>query len=478
MSFENVVIISLDCLRREALGCYPQRFPWRSRILAGAGTPHIDRLCANGHRFEQAVSHAPFTPVAHASLFTGLIPPRHGLRRFLGTTLEGHVPTLAEALAAQGWQCGAVVGSHALSRHFGMDRGFAYYDDDIRTGIKRWHQGERRDAPEVTDRALDWLSGLAEESKFFLFVHYFDAHNITAQGTPNATRPLKPSSASTLRQTVRRRLPDWAHALVRPVDAAVRSIYYAVLRNLHGARETALAYFEAGGKYKREGRRFMLKQAAKIDVQIGRLIRHLGQENRLEKTLIIILADHGDDFMEHGEPTHRRYLYDTTLLVPLIISPSVGGRSVIGEQVRLVDVAPTVLSLLGVAADQDTDGRSLVDLMRAGTDQSQAGPPRDAYSETIFELMEPDREVEILSCYASLRAYPWKLIWDRLGNAYELYRVDRDPHERVDCARCNAQMLAKLQYELGELAEALPAGVVPEDLRVVERLEALGYLER
>jgi arylsulfatase A-like enzyme len=116
MSLENVVIISLDCLRREALGCYRQRFPWRSRFLAGARTPHIDRLCAHGHRFEQAVTHAPFTPVAHASLLTGLNPPKHGLRRFLGAALNDNVQTLAEVLSRRGWQCGAVVGSHALSQ--------------------------------------------------------------------------------------------------------------------------------------------------------------------------------------------------------------------------------------------------------------------------------------------------------------------------------------------------------------------------
>ncbi|RPI29616.1 MAG: hypothetical protein EHM61_01060, partial [Acidobacteria bacterium] len=114
--FRNLVIMSLDCVRREALGCYPQQFPLRTRIGASPSTPNIDRLCRNGVRFDQAVTQAPFTPAAHASLFTGLTPPRHGIRRFLGSRLTHEANTLAEVLTSHGWSCGAVVGADALSR--------------------------------------------------------------------------------------------------------------------------------------------------------------------------------------------------------------------------------------------------------------------------------------------------------------------------------------------------------------------------
>ena len=123
-SFDNVLIISLDCVRREALGCYPQRFSARVRYPQGASTPNVDRLSAGGHRFDQAITHAPFTPAAHASVFTGLIPPKHGLRSFTGSGLGDDTTTLAERLAAEGFRCGAVVGSHALSSEYGLSRGF------------------------------------------------------------------------------------------------------------------------------------------------------------------------------------------------------------------------------------------------------------------------------------------------------------------------------------------------------------------
>jgi arylsulfatase A-like enzyme len=178
------------------------------------------------------------------------------------------------------------------------------------------------------------------------------------------------------------------------------------------------------------------------------------------------------------EPTHRLYLYDTTLVVPLIVYPRLSGRSLIDEQVRLVDVAPTILSLLNVATEHEFDGQSLVDLMRAAGGSGGNARPLNAYSETIFELMQPDREVEILSCCASLRVYPWKLIWNRLNNSCELYRVDSDPHEKNNCAGSNGDVLAGLLAELRESAAALPEGVIAADETIVERLAALGYLER
>ena len=164
---KNLVIISLDCVRPEALGCYPQTYPFRASFPHGARTPTIDRLCADGNRFDNAISHVPFTPASHASLLTGMIPPRHGIRTILGSQLNDQATSLAEILADHGWQCGAVVGAQALSRDYGLARGFHFYDDDIQTGLANWILGQRREAFDVSDRAIKWLEDIDADVPFF-----------------------------------------------------------------------------------------------------------------------------------------------------------------------------------------------------------------------------------------------------------------------------------------------------------------------
>lgn len=469
-NFSSILIVSLDCVRREALGCYPHRFPWRIRIPKGVKTPNIDFLCNNGHRFDQAITQAPFTPVAHASLFTGLIPPNHGLRKFVGNQLSGNSPTLAEILSQKGWKCGAILGSHALSKEFGLARGFDFYDDDIETGIKRWYKGERRGASEVTDRGIAWLSSLNSDDRFFLFVHYFDAHNFVDQPHNDFTNESQ-SVNKVLRQKMKTWLPKPLQLLFKPVDRIIRSGYYTSLRCFFAVGEYFLSFFEAGSKFKREGRRFMLNAVANIDDQLGLILQTLVEQERLDSTLIIILADHGDDFMEHGEPTHRKYLYDTTLIVPLIIYPFFGGRPIISDQISLVDLFPTLMSILNIEIDNTVDGESLLPIIHDCEFSS-----RKAYSETIFELLESDKETDVLTCYASLRAYPWKLIWNRLDNSYELFRIDKDPGERNNIIKDYPKITTNMVSELRCLAQELPQGVNLKDNRLLKRLKALGYL--
>jgi arylsulfatase A-like enzyme len=475
-TFKNLLIISLDCVRREALGCYPHQFPWRVRIPNGSRTPNIDLLCANGHRFDQAVTHAPFTPVAHASLFTGLIPPNHGLRKFIGAELSENTLTMADVLTQNGWKCGAVVGSHALSKEFGLANGFDYYDDDIKTGIKRWNKGERRNALEVTDRAISWLSTLNPEDNFFLFIHYFDAHNIPVQPNIETTQIDQSPVNIGLRQKIKNWLPKEVQALMRPIDREVRSGYYALLRIIFVLSDFFLNFFEKSKRFEREGRRFMLNEVANIDAQFGRILQTLVDRGELEKTLIVIFADHGDDFMEHGEPTHRQYLYDTTLVVPLILYPFLGGRSVIGNQVSLVDLFPTLMSLLNVNTNNVMDGESLLPIIYNNNEFNIEKSIRNAYSETIFELIEGDSEIDVLTCYASLRAYPWKLIWDRLEDSYELYNLESDPSEQKNLVKNHPQISADMSLKLRDLAKGLPQGVKTSNDLLVKRLEALGYL--
>lgn len=165
----NLVLVTIDTLRADRLGCYG---------YSKAETPNLDRLAANGALFENAVTQAPLTAPSHASMFTGLTPVQHGVRDTGGFVLDSRHTTVAEALSEQGWDTAAFVGASVLKKSFGFAQGFAVYDDQMpksTPGASGTEFPERR-AAEVVDRASQWLNGRGTEKRFFLWVHLFDPH--------------------------------------------------------------------------------------------------------------------------------------------------------------------------------------------------------------------------------------------------------------------------------------------------------------
>ncbi len=401
MSIDTVVLISLDCVRREALGCYPVRFsnalePW---------TPNVDRLARSGVRFDQAITQAPYTPAAHASVFTGLNPYHHGIRAIIGYRLAAGALPLAERLHTHGFATAAFIGSHALSRGYGLDRGFEVYDDQFAEATPNWVLGSRRPCEESTDRALAWLEG--HPGPALLFLHYFDAHDLA--GDPMTAQPLH-----------------------------------------------------------------QITQMARIDVQIGRLLRFLDRTGRTERTLFVVFADHGDAFGEHREYNHREYLYDTTLRIPLILSGGIytGGR-VISSQVRAIDLLPTVLEALDLPPDPPMDGESLSPLLTMSVD-------RPAYAETCYEV-SPEDWSRLKTSFAALRQDSWKVILNRLTDECELYDLVADPGERRNLASVQPSLCDALAAKVKALSETPPLTAkvmaLGEMAAVVKRLRDLGYVE-
>ncbi len=180
----NLVLVTLDTVRADHLGCYGDR---------DAVTPSLDRLAAEGLRFSSASSAVPLTLPSHASILSGLLPPHHGLRNNgLGAYPEG-TGTLATLLAGQGYRTGAFIGAFVLDHRFGLNQGFETYDDEIprdpHAGVTLEAERPGRD---VMDRALAWL-GLEDERPFFLWVHLYDAHAPYAPPAAWAARhPGKP----------------------------------------------------------------------------------------------------------------------------------------------------------------------------------------------------------------------------------------------------------------------------------------------
>lgn len=168
----NVLLVTIDTLRADRLGAYGAQ---------GVETPRLDALAAAGARFETAIAPAPLTLPSHASLLTGLDPPRHGVRHNGVYRLDAGIETLAERFRAAGYATGAVTGAAVLARRYGLDQGFESYDDG--TSAQRFLE---RSAADVTDRALDWLGGAARP--FLLWTHYYDPHHDYRPPQPFAER--------------------------------------------------------------------------------------------------------------------------------------------------------------------------------------------------------------------------------------------------------------------------------------------------
>jgi len=165
----NLVLITIDTLRADRLGCYG---------YSNAQTPNLDQLAKRGVLFENAITHTPLTAPSHASIFTGVYPTVHKVRDTGGFVLAGSQATLAQILQQRGWSTAAFVGSSVLKRQFGFDRGFSVYDDEMPKPDPRRVTGDyaERRAAEVVDRALRWVT-TGSGKPFFLWVHLFDPHS-------------------------------------------------------------------------------------------------------------------------------------------------------------------------------------------------------------------------------------------------------------------------------------------------------------
>ena len=369
-----------------------------------AEMPHLERLAREGVVFDQATSVAPLTLPAHSSLLTGLFPPGHGVRdNGDGPLSPAHV-TLAESLSGRGFRTGAFVGSVVLAADRGLQQGFDHYG-----GVSGWDltgrtPGPRRQRP-ADEVVSEAISWIEtiEDSPFFAWVHLYDPH-----------RPYEP--------------PE-------PFRSRHADPYVAEL--------------------------------AFVDSQIGRLLETLDRRQLLERTIVVVAADHGESLGDHGERDHGIFLYDSVLRVPLIIRvPGVSSRRV-ADVVRLVDIMPTVLDLLR-AGVPPMDGSSLVTQLRG-----QPGAVElDAYAESQYTLRFG------WSPLRALRAGRYKLIE---APRPELYDLERDPFEehnihedRPEVARVLSRRLSAFGSEAsprhGEHIDPVAAG----ELR--QRLASLGYV--
>lgn len=447
----NVVLISVDTLRADHLGCYG---------YARDTSPAIDALAAQGVRFTRAFSQASWTLPSHMSLMTSRLPSEHGVVDD-GLSLSPSVGTLAEVMRAEGYATAAFVSWIYTGETFGFARGFDRFVDLVdRAYVRAPSGGGAPRAAEVVAAALSWLFE-PPARPWFLFVHLFDPHMDYSPPPPFDRRFVEDGTGPV----------DGSYAQMRPYikyyhEGPERRIEPATIRYAESLYDGEIGY---------------------VDQQIAVLASALDGRACEPGCVIILLSDHGEEFGEHGSMEgHGWTVYDEVLRVPLIVRLPDGraaGTSV-STQVALIDVAPTILELAGIEVPAGFRGRSMLPLIGGAEGDAAAGTAegRLIYSETDrFDrrrVAVRDERYKLIHTTRTGRAFGGRPIVE----GYELYDLLEDPGEQNDLHGRAPSVSARLadalsRFEAG--AGRASAAAVPTELPAEDRarLRSLGYAE-
>lgn len=461
----NVLLITIDTLRADHLSCYGYPLP---------SSPRIDQLARDGILFEDTHCQVPKTNPSLTSLFTGLYPENHK-NLTLRFTLSSAYVLLTERLRSAGYHTGAIVGQYNLIRQSGFDRGFEDYIDDFpgpSIGVRqpgRFYAGTEKRAAALTDRALGWVKGLPSGRPFFLWIHYVDPH---AAYDPPPPFDHSFSEGSYPTTTLTR---DQIH------DQAFDPPHFA------------LSYYQQ--RYDGEIRY--------LDSQIGRLLDGLQDSHLRDNSIVILTADHGEYLgdtdgpgADSGGPVAPYFSHGITLSngethVPLLWNLPKAWASRrkslrLGGPTEIVDVAPTLLDLLGLAP-LPANGRSLAASLRGGAPTSPEG--------RAYSYSAESNSVSLQTSRWKLIYYPGQLLsaffegrgtFRSIAERGRIQLFDRKDGSRArDVAGAHPDAAEKLKAELLERLRLAPGPGDPkrypvnlpwDDTEHLRRLRALGYL--
>lgn len=367
---KNLILVSLDTVRADV--AYSGKFKT------------IEKLRKEGVTFLNSIASSPFTPASHATVLTGLQPYNHGIRHLFKEKLNPKMKTLAQVLRNEGYETGAIVSCPGMKKWYGFSKGFDHYDDEIprlsdgsdpllTVDVKKRGTALKR-ANIVVEKAYDWIKNKKDKT-YFLFIHFFDAH--------------------------------WP--------------------------------YEAPEKY--GGDNIYEEEVAFSDHYLGVLFDSLKKDGFLDNTSTVIFSDHGEDLeglypndkggerLGHPEEFgHGCLLYDQTQKVALIIKDkSLPEGKNIEQQVRLVDVFPTILDLLKIKIDNKNDGVSLIPIVKKNANLNLLG-----YSETFYPEEQSKSTGKFLRSKNKI-AFRFnnkhKVIFHLNSPRVETYDLEKDPHE-------------------------------------------------
>lgn len=453
MQRPNIVLLTIDTLRPDHLGCYGH---------PGGLTPNLDRLAARSVRFTQAITGGSWTQAAFPVIMTSTYASMYG--GCLKALAEGR-PSPITTLTTQGYRTAGFSTSPLLSRAYGYHRGFEQFTDLVPaekdTFLRKMKGGQRLlrnpathtvasllgqqtrpaklydSAGDLTDSVCKWLGETG--SPFFMWAHYMDVH-WPYHREDTLKNPTEIAQA--WQDLAHLHDANWNGATISP---AQRDHYMRLY-------EEALVY---------------------TDAQIGRLLDYLDHKGLTQNTVIMVLADHGEEFMEHGRWGHwEDNLYDEILRVPLLIALPGQTGQVVGRQVRTLDIMPTILALAGSKPTEGLMGESLVPLWTGRESDYQA-------TVSVSEMWRDHWHI------IAVRTEQFKYVWDsKQPDQSRLFDLQNDPHEMQDVSSVHPQIAAQLhsyvEERLRQMAETKPAHDAAEpklDEAVVDRLRGLGYVE-
>lgn len=480
----SILVICMDALRADRLGYHGH---------ARSTSPNIDALAARGARFRHGYGTYPQTAPSVASLFTSLYPSAHRKTEASGATLAPEIETLAETFRSAGYRTASVATNPHLMPGLGYEQGFEHFvfvkganpesmsAAELRglagtelpdypgthTEVRRSQAAFYGRGDAANQAALDWLDGPgATADPFLLYLHYMDVHSPYG--------PPAPYQRMFVEEEGRDRYCNGVPAVpVAPRDLAfLQSVY------------------DGGIRY--------------LDALVAELLAALAQRGRLENTLVALVADHGDEFLEHGGLGHGGTLYRELLQVPfLLVGPGIPARDV-DAPVSLIDLFPTLCELARVTPPSGLQGRSLVPLLVPGEAAGERGAP--VFAECSATRMRaagasaaprgpsgPDgrrerarraraRGLPSVSPGFSLVEGEWHLIHSPSTGRSELYRYREDPGEETDLSAAHpaeVERLVTLGRGLLERSELLgrtiEATTIEVDPATRAQLEALGY---
>jgi len=385
----DVILVSIDTLRADHLSSYGHDRPT---------SPFLDMLASNGTRFDHARSNSPWTLPAHLTMLTGQLPVTHQVTDD-HLALDPSVRVLPEAMREAGYATGASVATLYVSRKFGFDRGFDFFDDH---GIETEKQNLKGTvvASDVIGSAVDWIEDLPEGKPFFLFLHFYDVHYHYDPPPPFDTMfDRAPAKGD-------RRFKNYYAHFKKPLTEEQKAHQLAQY-------DESIAY---------------------VDAQLKALYEQLDQAGRKQRW--VVSSDHGEEFGERGSWGHAHSLYAEQLRVPLIVSgEGLPSSKVITEAVGIHDIAKTIASWVGqpMAA---SDGLDLNPAMEGAPVPSRSFPAETFRFKTRrISLYEDGKRIE----------------WDLRKRKVELFASDSDRLEVNDLASSDAASVAALSARAEEV---------------------------
>ena len=414
----NLILISLDTLRADRLGAYG--YPRKT-------SRNIDALAASGVRFETVIADSGWTLPSHVSLFTGLAPSAHGVTHH-SQRMSGRLTVLPEILRQQGFRTVAITGGGFLSKSHGFGRGFEEYE-----ALKR------KDLGTALSRARKRLNEFGPEERFFMFIHSYEVHC-----------PYTPPIFY---------IGMYVNSIrVRPEERVKTGgrcdEQYNKMNLTRGQGKYLSDVYDAGIRY--------------ADDLLKGLFDEIRESGRLKDTIVILVSDHGEEFLEHGRIGHTDTLYIEDLRVPWIMTGAGLPAVVISQPVGLSDVLPTILDALGVAPPPGLKP-SLLPLIQGKKDANSARP--------VFS------EIDWKSVLRSAVIGDYQLIFRKKSEKLRLYNWRKDPLEKNNLWGSDPALDKKLRLALDAHFQGLaekkikpePAGPLTEQEK--EQLRALGYVQ-